>query len=200
MFREIKANKISLAGRKPIYGIATNDANYMVRVVVDGRRVMCPYYQKWQDMLERCYSDKFHEKQPTYKNCSVCDDWLIFSNFKSWMQSQVWQGMDLDKDIKIKGNKHYSPDTCLFAPHALNNLLSDNAAIRGAYPTGVCYDKSRGRFLASISHNGKSKYLGRFSTPMEASKAYQQAKAEKIQQLIDDNTYPQATRYLRQHA
>jgi hypothetical protein len=37
---------------------------------------------------------------------------------------------------------------------------------------GVCYDKSRGKWISSIKINGTSKYLGRFDTPEEASAAY----------------------------
>ena len=37
---------------------------------------------------------------------------------------------------------------------------------------GVCYDKSRGKWLANIGFNGSVKNLGRFPTPEEASAAY----------------------------
>lgn len=38
-------------------------------------------YKLWHNMLKRCYSDKVHEKQPTYKNVTVCDRWKCYSNF-----------------------------------------------------------------------------------------------------------------------
>jgi hypothetical protein len=37
---------------------------------------------------------------------------------------------------------------------------------------GVCYDKSRSQFLASIGLNGKNKYIGRFNDAISAAKAY----------------------------
>ena len=32
-------------------------------------------------MITRCYSKKYHEKEPTYKECYVCDKWLKLSGF-----------------------------------------------------------------------------------------------------------------------
>jgi hypothetical protein len=40
---------------------------------------------------------------------------------------------------------------------------------------GVCFDKSDGRWLASIRINGISRSLGRFGTPEEAARAYDAA-------------------------
>lgn len=41
---------------------------------------------------------------------------------------------------------------------------------------GVCFDKSRGKFKATIHVDGKIKNLGRFATVEEASAAYVEAK------------------------
>ena len=41
--------------------------------------------------------------------------------------------------------------------------------------TGVCWDRSRGKWISSIIINGKRKTLGRFTEELEASKAYQNA-------------------------
>lgn len=70
----------------------------------------------WKGMLERCYSDKYQEKKPTYIGCTVCDDWLNFQNFAEWFY-RTFPGEDyqLDKDIKVKHNKLYSPWTCTWA-------------------------------------------------------------------------------------
>lgn len=43
---------------------------------------------------------------------------------------------------------------------------------------GVCYDKSRGNYIASIRHGGKKHTLGRFATAEEASRAYIKAAKE----------------------
>ena len=90
-------------------------------------------YILWHNMLERCYSDKLHEKNPTYKDCSVCDRWLVFANFLEDLPSiegyELWKnnpntGVSLDKDIKVKGNKVYSLDTCKFVNKSDNSKES----------------------------------------------------------------------------
>jgi len=157
--------------RKQLFGVATNDADYYVRPIINGKPVVCPYYQKW------------HSKHPTYTGCTVCDEWLIFSYFKSWMERQDWIGKELDKDILAQGNGHYSPETCLFVSHAINSLLNDNKAKRGLYPVGVSFKKQNNKFQAYIKINGIKKHLGLFSTPELAYKAYKTAKYELIKQV-----------------
>jgi len=70
---------------KLVCGVGINDADYEVQPIINGKRVMCPFYAKWVGMLERCYSEKFQNKWPTYIGCYVILDWIYFSNFKYWM-------------------------------------------------------------------------------------------------------------------
>ena len=71
-------------------------------------------YRKWSDMLMRCYSEKYLTKYPTYKGCSVCKEWLNFQTFAAWGEVNWIEGYDLDKDIKVEGNRIYSPESCMF--------------------------------------------------------------------------------------
>lgn len=160
---------------KLLHGVGINDADYKVRPNIDGKRAMCSFYQKWTSMLKRCYSEKYQEKNPTYKGCSVVGEWLTFSNFKAWMVKQEWSGNHLDKDFLVEGNKVYGPNTCVFIGHQLNSLLNDRAAARGDYPLGV--SKYRNNYQASIRDNGIKTHLGSFSTPEEAHNAWRKAKA-----------------------
>ena len=43
---------------------------------------------------------------------------------------------------------------------------------------GVCYDKMRGKYMASISCKGHQRSLGRYNTPEEAAEAYNKAAIE----------------------
>jgi hypothetical protein len=114
MFIEKSATKKSLSGRRPVYGVGINDADYITIYKSNGSTLTCPFYRRWKNMLSRCYDKKYLERNKTYKDCSVCKEWLTFSNFKAWMIKQDWRGNHLDKDITSQGNKVYSPNLCLF--------------------------------------------------------------------------------------
>jgi len=176
MFIEIPASKSSLSRRRFLHGVGINDADYTIRPSINGKKIMCPYYKKWADMISRCYSVKLQERCPTYKDCSVCDEWLLFSNFKSWMEKQDWKEKDLDKDILTQSNKIYSPNTCLFVEPKINRLILTNNAIRGKYPLGVFFSKCHNKFIAKCKVNGKDTHIGIYKTVEEARSAY-----EKIQ-------------------
>lgn len=179
-FIEIPANKISLSGRKSVYGIGINDADYMVQIMIDGKAVRCPYYVTWSSMIERCYSKKCQEKHPTYKGCSVASEWLTFSNFKAWMVRQDWKGNELDKDILIAGNKIYSSESCMFVSSQINSLLNDSRGKRGDFPQGVYFEKQCGKYRSRCNVNGKLVSIGMFSEIEAAEIAYLKFKASHI--------------------
>lgn len=189
----------SRSKRKLVCGVGINDADYPVNPRVNGRVNDCPFYNRWMSMLVRCYSQKYHKIRPTYDECSVSVEWLLFTNFKKWMESQIWEGLTLDKDLKILGNKIYSESTCLFIPSQLNSLFTDCGGAKGEHPTGVSYHKGNKKYVAKICYEGKQRHLGNFVDSNAASKAYREAKTSIVKELIDNNTYPMATKYLNQH-
>lgn len=142
-------------------------------------------YNKWRNMLMRCYDANYINKTPTYIDCYVCDEWLNFQNFAEWYTKQKYYGLgyELDKDLLIDGNKIYSPNTCILVPQEINKLLIDREAKRGDYPIGMCFDKKRNKFSVSFSVNAKTKHLGRFDTVEQASQAYQAAKKANIKRM-----------------
>ena len=151
-------------------------------------------YNCWKGMLMRCYSDKYQEKHQTYKGCYVCADWLFYPNFKEWYDKSYYEidnkTSQLDKDILVKGNKVYSPDTCVFVPNFINKLFIKSQNSRGELPIGVWYDKTNKKYRAKLSvfKNGKStvKYLGCFNTVNEAFESYEQAKEDYIKEIADE--------------
>jgi len=169
---------------KLIYGVGINDADYKIKTISDGKTVICPYYAKWRSMIERCYSASFQERQPTYKGCTVCDDWLYFSNFKKWMSTNRWKGLELDKDMLSIGNKFYSPLTCMFIPKWANVLLNENKARNGKYLQGTYFCNRREKFVSQITINGKRKHLGYYDTTELAASSYNLAKSNYIREII----------------
>ena len=135
---------------------------------------------------------------------TVCTDWINFQSFAAWCESQEFfnakdgngKSYQLDKDILVKGNKIYSPDTCCFIPSQINSLFSHVKSSKGEYPVGVSYVKGRGNFHAYYSKNGKRVNLGHFKTPEQAFQAYKKAKESHIRFManlwkgrIDDKVY-----------
>lgn len=182
-FIEIPANKRSISQRRLKFGIGVNDSPYLVKQRVNSKQLICPFYLKWSHMLKRCYSIKYQEIRPTYKNCTVCPEWFKFMTFREWMIKQEWQGLHIDKDILYPGNKLYSPTTCCFVSLAINSLLTNHALDRGKYPQGVNWSKWHKKFQAKISINSKSKHLGYFNTIEEAELVYKIAKKKYIIKL-----------------
>ena len=86
-------------------------------------------YCTWHGMLQRCYDEKVHERNPSYKDATVCERWLCFANFLEDITSipgyetyeqQQGKGIELDKDLLGNGQKIYSPKTVCFLPKSDN--------------------------------------------------------------------------------
>lgn len=186
MFKELPATSYSINRRKRIYGVGINDAPYNVYYLSSGgQKYICPYYRTWRAMLERCYSPTFLKRNPSYDGTTVSPQWLYFSAFRDWMVQQDWQNKVLDKDLLGAGNKHYSPNTCLFISKELNNLLTLRAGHRGLYPLGVSKTTIKGNtyFTATCRMYGKKVNLGYFKDPSKASDAYRKGKLAYIKEL-----------------
>ena len=84
-------------------------------------------YSCWSHMFTRCYDEKFHESRPNYAECSVGEDFKLFSSFSDWCVEQkgfFLEGTQLDKDLLYPKNKVYSCETCCFIPRNVNNFLA----------------------------------------------------------------------------
>lgn len=182
--------------KKLVYGVGVNDSENQTSVckvkTVEGKRIYnrlwkCPYYERWVNMLQRCYSNEFLNRNPSYLNCIVCEEWLTFSNFITWMEQQDHEGKHLDKDLLYNGNKIYSPETCVFVDQRTNKFVLEKAGKVSPYPVGVYFEKARQKYVAECTDpfgvNGK--FIGRFDTPEEAHKAWQAKKHEYACMLAD---------------
>ena len=194
---------------KLVCGVGVNDLGYRTHVweyVTEngGKRVQklvfrCPYYATWTHMLERCYSEKFLERKPSYIGTSVCSEWLYASEFKKWMEQQDWDGKSLDKDIIAPRSKLYSPETCAFVLPATNSFVIASDASRGDYPIGVSLFKRTGKYRAQCGNpfSGKTEYLGCFSTPEEAHEAWRKRKHELAQLVAATEADPRVVEALK---
>jgi hypothetical protein len=172
--------------RKPVFGIGIND----VKTKTKGTKP----YLVWKSMLARCYSDYTQSTNPAYIGCSVCDDWLTFSHFKEWFDANYKEGTQLDKDILVKGNKVYSPETCCFVPQKVNKIFKGHRAEKSV---SVGVTKQYYRYRATFRADGQT-FTGWFDNLHDAEQFYSEHRRKRLldvareylsQGLIDNRIY-----------
>lgn len=169
---------------KLVHGVGVNDADYPIRVLDKdtGKRIMCPFYMTWSNMLGRCYLK--NKKFEAYAMVEVCEEWKIFSNFKRWMEKQDWRDKFLDKDILFENNLIYCPEACIFVPREINNFFVARVPQRGECLMGV---RRKGPSFAAYCKDGVNDtrvYLGTFPTQIEAHMKYLECKLQLLRDLI----------------
>ena len=189
--------KTTRAKNKLHFGVGVNDCDEQVVIGHGPKRWVCPIYSIWHGMIERCYSDKFKEKRPTYADCEVCDEWKFFSNFKRWAEHKDRKGMHLDKDILFYGNKVYCPERCVFVDALTNTFMNEYRNGRGKYMIGVDLHSQCTRFRARCSNpfTGKNEYLGLYVREIDAHHAWKKRKLElavKIAEMQSDSRVAKA--------
>lgn len=152
-------------------------------------------YKIWINMIHRCYDPYYINEHLTYIDCYVCEEWHNFQVFAKWFYENYYEikneKMNLDKDILIKGNKLYSPETCLIVPERINTLFIKCDKSRGKYPIGVsdCCNKYGCKFLTVYCQTlEKREYLGYFplDRPFQAFTVYKNFKEEYIKEVANE--------------
>ena len=194
---------------KLVYGVGVNDLETLTckREKVNGlwKTVwQCPYYKRWSKILRRSFSEKYKQEQPAYKDVTCCEEWLLFSNFKSWMEKQDWVDKDLDKDLLIFGNSTYSPEACCFVTKEVNGFMVKSDTGSSSLPIGVHRKSStencirKKQYAAEVCiGSGRKKHLGCYVDPMEAHRMWQLGKIEYAKELISKETNPRVVTGLK---
>ena len=154
---------------KTVYGVGyLGEGKYKVYIDQDHLE---PVYNVWRTLLGRVCTEKHREQFPAYADCEVCEEWLNFQNFATWFYKHYYEIpgelMCLDKDILIKGNRIYSPETCIFVPSRINTLFVKSDKVRGNLPIGVGYHKQHNKYRSycnttDLNGNRNQKHLGYF--------------------------------------
>lgn len=165
--------------RDRVYGVGVFDVCYSCNANDTTKKAS----NTWRRMLCRCYSKDYLQRRPSYVNCSVCDEWLYFSNFKKWFDENYIENYSLDKDILVKGNKVYSPNTCCFVPQRINSLIVNHKRGRGKYPVGVRKGFGENKYTALYRKEGKTVIVGTFCCVEDAFNAYKSAKESYIKDI-----------------
>lgn len=175
-----------------VCGIGMVGAKYPT--TINGKRTK--EYTAWNSMLTRCYTKSISNGENwyhRYEDVEVCDKWLLFENFYEWLHSQEnfdkWIMLDrraVDKDILIKGNKIYSPETCTLVPERVNALFVKSDKTRGKHLIGATYKTRDNVFEAQCNVGGKEMYIGRFKDEYSAFLAYKKYKEALIKQVAQE--------------
>lgn len=145
-------------------------------------------YHMWSNMLTRCYNEKYQNLKETYKNCKVCEEWLCFENFEKWYFENYYDFnglLALDKDILIKNNKIYSPNTCLLVPYEINSIFTKCDKARNNLYIGVT--KKGNLYVGRVSEyltTGERIYKS-FRNPLDAFYWYKDKKEKYIKEIAD---------------
>lgn len=191
--------------KKKLFGIATNDADYHVvkHGLVGGKMKItwrCPFYTRWYGMLRRCYSVQKQARFKKYNECSVAEVWHSFMRFKQWMESQDWEGKELDKDLIVEGNKVYSPETCVFIDSLTNTFTEDCGAARGDHLIGSSLNKATGKFESYCRNpfTNKMERFGLHDTSYSAHLAWKKRKHELACELANMQADERVAKSLRE--
>lgn len=131
-------------------------------------------YTAWASMKRRCYYEK-EDSYPLYggRGIQVCDRWLHgFDNFLEDMGIKPSPTHSIDR-IDVNGN--YEPSNCKWSTsfdQARNQRVARNSELG---IKGVRLDKTTGKYISRIYHDGKSIYLGYFVDIEDAVEARKKA-------------------------
>lgn len=187
---DFKKGRIKCPYEKSVYKVGyIGEGKY--EVSKNSKHTKC--YQTWYGMLRRCYNSKHQEEHHTYVNCKVLEDWHNFQNFGFWNDENYYEingeRMELDKDILIKGNKIYSPETCVYVPQTINKLFTKSDKARGKSLIGVTPTNSKYiiqcRLINPKTGKSKQEYLGRYETQEKAYEVYKRYKERNIKEVAD---------------
>lgn len=178
----------------PIQNIRRQNVRNPMHKTIEGRgfvgnssfkyRLDRKVYNIWRAMFQRCYKEKDRYKNPSYKDTTISEVWWNFQVFKKWYDNSYKKDFYLDKDILIKGNKVYSPETCCFVPVEINNVILKSEKGRGGLPIGVT-KVDNNKYAAHMKIGGKQTYLGRFDTIEGAFECYKLHKELRIKEMAN---------------
>lgn len=182
-----------------VSGVGINDSTTKVQdfVYKNGKTIKtwtCPYYERWVSLLKRLFNEGHLKRRPKYRECTICDEWLVFSNFKSWREGQDWKGNHLDKDLLVLGNKHYSPETCIFISPLLNTLCTEAGCSikKHDLKLGVSYHKRDKKYTSQCSDPFLKRlvHLGYCDSEEDAHRRWRDYKLKLSHQFLEKGLIP----------
>ena len=125
-------------------------------------------YNMWKNMLQRCYTPVRSVTNKAYIGCTVVKRWYNFQNFcADIIKMPNWNTprFELDKDLRVLGNKKYGPKYCSFVPNRINAILIGQHTKHGVTKT------TKGTYFVK-GNDRKYLGLGTYNTKKEAVAAF----------------------------
>lgn len=147
-----------------------------------GNKTGTKIHRLWLNVIRRVYNK--NKTRPNYNECMVEDNWHNFQNFADWCRYNYVEGYQLDKDLKVYGNKIYSDKYCIFVPISINTFFQKRKGVNIIGVHGVCpYPNGKHSEYANILNTKK------FLSVVSAKIDYWNCKYAKMILLIEK--YPE---------
>lgn len=140
-------------------------------------------YTVWNDMMKRCFNNNCKE-YVIYggRGITVCERWKDVNNFIEDMHPSFQDGLELDR---INNNGNYEPSNCRWTTRSVNVSNSRRKNNKHGY-RGIYLRKIDSKFVARVTVNYKTIFIGSFLTSLEAAKAYDKYVIENnLQHIIN---------------
>lgn len=141
-------------------------------------------YGIWNNMIHRCYNPKASSfKFYGGRGIRVCERWEIVDNFYNDMEEEYVNHVRLygEEDTtldRIDVNGDYEPSNCRWATRCQQSRNQRTHSTNKSGVTGVSWSDRHEKWLARITLNNKTKYLGLFTDFDAAVDARKQSEVE----------------------
>lgn len=156
-------------------------------VVVDGRTDH-PKYSVYRGMIGRCYEPD-HQAYRWYgaEGVTVCEEWLDpyegFWRFAEWHDSNIPEGMSMDKDNE---SKMYSPETVVAGSVMQQRLNTRPIKSHNTSGTqGVRWSNQANAWSCNMNIFTEKVFIGNFETQDEAKSIYDAVYSYRLQNPED---------------
>jgi len=131
-FKEVVLPLTYKTRNKLVCGIGINDAWYITERKVDGINTKCPYSVKWKSLMNSVANSMRKTDRPAEDFITL--DWLTFSNFRRWMETQEFA----NHRLSVSTGCTYSPENCGFIEYESKGLFFGvGYNPKGKHPTKI---------------------------------------------------------------
>lgn len=140
-------------------------------------------YWVWRGMIRRCYDPYFLNSRPTYRDCTVSENFKDFQYFAEWCQHQTgWSEEDwhLDKDaLSSDGSKEYNEESSVFLPREINGFFTE----KSLNDNNVGFWERKDGMLVSTSKINGLRPHKQFTSSVDATHYYLESKKARAKVL-----------------